>query len=70
MINWIIWNKTVLTLTHCIAQSAAAVEYTAAMFVLDMTKQSDGDVPLMLELWGMQSTSSMPLLPGPLSSEW
>ena len=28
MLNWIIWNKTVLTLTLCIAQSAEAVEYT------------------------------------------
>ena len=30
------------------------------------TKQSDGEVPVMLELWGMQSTPSLPLLPGPL----
>ena len=30
------------------------------------TKQSDGEVPAMLELWGMQSTPSLPLLPGPL----
>ena len=30
------------------------------------TKQSDSDVPMMLELWGMQSASSLPLLPGPL----
>ena len=28
MLNWIIWNKTVLTLTLCIAQLAGAVEYT------------------------------------------
>ena len=28
MLNWIIWNKIVLTLTLCIAQSAEAVEYT------------------------------------------
>ena len=27
-------------------------------------KQSDGEVPLMLELWGMQSTPSLALLPG------
>ena len=32
------------------------------------TKQSDGKVPVMLELWGMQSTPSLPLLPGPLWS--
>ena len=30
------------------------------------TKQSDGEFPVMLGLWGMQSTSSFPLLPGPL----
>ena len=30
------------------------------------TKQSDGEVPVMLGLWGMQSTPSLPLLPGPL----
>ena len=30
------------------------------------TEQSDGEVPVMLELCGMQSTSSLPLLPGPL----
>ena len=29
------------------------------------TKQSDGEVPIMLELWGMQSTPSLSLLPGP-----
>ena len=29
-------------------------------------KQSDGEVPAMLELWGMQSTPSLPSLPGPL----
>ena len=30
------------------------------------TKQSDGEVPVMLELWGMRSTPSLPSLPGPL----
>ncbi len=30
------------------------------------TKQSDGKVPVMLELWGRLSTPSLPLLPGPL----
>ena len=30
------------------------------------TKQSDGEVPVMLGLWGIQSTPSLPLLPGPL----
>ena len=30
------------------------------------TKQFDGEVLVMLELWGMQSTPSLPLPPGPL----
>ena len=32
------------------------------------TKQSDGEAPVMLELWEMWSTSSLPSLPGPLWS--
>ena len=31
-------------------------------------KQSDGEVPVMLELWRMQSTLSLSSLPGPLRS--
>ena len=30
------------------------------------TKQSNDEVPVMLELWGMRSTPSLPSLPGPL----
>ena len=30
------------------------------------TKQSDGEVPAMQELWGIQSTPLLPSLPGPL----
>ena len=29
-------------------------------------KQSEGEVPVMLELWGIQSTLSLPSLPGTL----
>ena len=29
------------------------------------TKLPDGEVPVMLELWGMQSTPLLPLLQGP-----
>ena len=47
MLNWIIWNKTALTLTLCTAQSAEAVEYTNKCPVYD-TKQSDGEVPVNL----------------------
>ena len=35
---------------------------------MDDTKHSDGEVPMMLELWGMQSTPSLPSLPGSLWS--
>ena len=34
------------------------------------TKQSYGEVPVMLELWGMQITPSLPLLPGPFWPGW
>ena len=30
------------------------------------TKLSDGEAPVMLEFWGIQSTPSLPLLLGPL----
>ena len=30
------------------------------------TKQSDGEVPVMLEFWAMKSTPSLPSLPGSL----
>ena len=30
------------------------------------TKQSDGEAPIMQELWGMRSTPSLPSLPCPL----
>ena len=33
------------------------------------TKQSDSEAPVMLELWGMQSTPTLPSLPGLLWSE-
>ena len=29
-------------------------------------KQSDGEAPVMLELWVIRRTPSLPLLPGPL----
>ena len=50
-------------------QSAGAVEYTDCISVecpeYD-TKQYDSNVPVMLELWGMLTTSSLPKLSGPL----
>ena len=60
-----------------IAQSAGAVEYTDCTSAEESdppkecprydTKQSDGEVLVMLELWAMQNTPSLPSLPGPLS---
>ena len=65
-------------LIYEIAQLAGSVEYTNCIsaegydFLNECsgydTKQSDGEVPVMLELWGMQSTPSLPLLPDPLST--
>ena len=55
-----------------IPQSAGAVKYTDCFSAspnecpIYDTKQSDSDVPVMLELWGMRSIPSLPLLPGPL----
>ena len=36
------------------------------MSVLDEIKKSDGEAPIMLELWGIRSSPSLPSLPGPL----
>ena len=55
-----------------LAQLAGAVEYTDCFSAAHHehpgydTKQSDGEVPVMLDLWGMWSTSSLPSLPVPL----
>ena len=58
------------------AQSAGAIEYVDCISAERWdspnecaeydTKQSNGEVPVMLELWGMQSTPSLPLLLCPL----
>ena len=58
------------------AQSAGAVEYTDCFSAEGYdplnkcpgydTKQCDSKVPIMLKLWGMQSTSSLLLIKGPL----
>ena len=58
-------------------QSIGAVEYTDSIFAEGQdsftnecpgydTKQSDGEVPVMLKFWGMRSTPSLSLLRGPL----
>ncbi len=58
------------------AQTAGSVEYTNCTSAERKypineypgydTKQSDGEVPVMLELWGMWRTPSLPLLPSNL----
>ena len=55
------------------AQSAGTVEYADCGAVKlpqkcprYNTKQSDGEVPVMLERWGRWSTPSLPALPDPL----
>ena len=66
-----------LHLIYLITQSAEFVEYPDCISAkwedphyyeclgYD-TKQFDDEAPVMLELWGMQSTPSLPLLPDPL----
>ena len=62
------------TLAGCPTILAGAVEYTNSSAERKDhlnecpgydTKQSDGDVPVMLELWGMRGTPLLPSLPGP-----
>ena len=51
------------------AQLVGAVEYTDCFSGERPgydTQQSDGEVPVMLELWGIWSIPSLPLFPGPL----
>ena len=61
-----------LDLTLCIAQSAGVVEYTYCTpneCPRYDTKQSAGKVPVLLEIWGMWITPSLPSLQGP-SGPW
>ena len=77
MLNWIVWNKT-LFIFNCVLSSRLGLQYTlTASLQKDKllstsefpgydTKQSDGEVPVMLELWEMQSIPSLLSLPCPL----
>ena len=59
-----------------LAKSAGAAKYTDYISAQQEdspnecpgydTKQSDGEASVMLEPWGMQTTPSLPSLPGPL----
>ena len=77
LLAWHTLFERVFALTQYFAQSAGAIEYTDCFSAEGVrsppnecpgydTKQSDGEVPAVLELWGMWSTPSLPLLPGPL----
>ena len=67
-----------IKLIMAIAQLAGAVEYTDCTSAEGQdpsptnecpwydTKQSDGEVPAVLELWGMRNTPSLPSIPGPV----
>ena len=79
VLNWIVWNKTVFTFNsvYCLVSWGCRIQHMLLRRgvrsttpphecpVYD-TKQSDDEVPVMLEFWGIQSTPSLPLLPGPL----
>ena len=58
----LIFNRNLPNRTF--AQSAGTVEYNECPGY--DTRQSDGEVPVMLELWGMRSTPLLPSLPGSL----
>ena len=50
-------------------QLCRGVRFLATCVLKYDTKQFDSSVRVMKELWGMQSSPSLPLLPGPLSHE-
>ena len=53
-----------------LVQSAGTAEYTDSISAEGKTAltsvQSDREARVMMELWGMRNTLSLPLLPGPL----
>ena len=65
-------SKLTVRINKILAQLTKAIEYTNCIFVVGYepllpnehpvydTKQSDDKVPVMLELWGMSSTPSLP----------
>ncbi len=69
-------KNEILLLNYIFAQSAEVVEYTdcTSSQGYDLpnecrgydTKKSDGEVPVMLGLRRIQSTPSLPSIPGPL----
>ena len=51
--------------TYCISAEGKEPPLLNECHAYD-TKQSDYEVPVMVKLWGMWSTPSLPSLPGPL----
>ena len=65
----------VLSTANSLSQSAGSIEYNDCISVEGSVShnecpgyntKSDGEAPVMLELWGMGSTLLSPSLPGPL----
>ena len=78
MLNWIVWNLAVFTFNsvYCPLVWGNTIDRRLLCRTVRSpnecsgydTKQSDGEVPVMLELYEMQSTPSLSSLPGPLWS--
>ena len=64
-----IWalSKTICS-TKAVDQLTETEEYADCISTAYDTKQSDDEASVMLELWEMWSTTSLPSLPGPLWS--
>ena len=58
-----VFTQTPVEYTDCISPDG---EDLPNEFPVHDTKQSNGEAPVMLELWGMRSTFLLALLPGPL----
>ena len=54
-----------LRCSQCIIQPQPTGHESEKVSISD-TKQSEGEVSVILELWGMRNTPSLPLLLGPL----
>ena len=78
MLDWFVWNQTVFTFNsvyypvgwgcwihRLLLCKEIRLSYPNECSGYD-AKQSDGEVPLILELWGRRSTPLMPSFPGPL----
>ena len=70
MLNWIIGNKTIFTYNSVNCPVCWGCRIHRLHLCNECprynTKNSDSGVPTMLELWGMRSAPSLPLLSGPL----